>query len=209
MGGIAQPFHQLGFQGRGHAVLQLVGFDVRLVKFHAQELHHQPFGEAVPTGDAFAFLGAAVGQADPLVVADFDQALFFHAPQHAGDRWHGRAEPFGGRQLAEGFRQPGQRGDLRVLPHLVEGQEVVFSYGRQAIRSVRRLSLSVGVGPGFARTCHVNSQHEWRIVLRLYPNGTGFARPWILSGCYSVLAAVSRQCVDSLNSSVRLARWCW
>ena len=169
MGRIAQALHQLGFQGRRHAVLQLVSFDVGFVEIHAQKPHHQPLGETVAAGDAFALGLAPVGEADPLVAADVHEALLFHAAEHAGYRGHGGSEPFGGRQLAQRFGQPGQRRDLRVLPHLVDRQEVVLRYRRKAFGCVGRLGLSAGVSPGFAGSCHVCSQHNRRIVPRLYP----------------------------------------
>ena len=60
-----QPLHELGLQRRRHAVLQLVRLDVGFMELHAQEPHHQPLGETVPTGNAFALFRAPVGEADP------------------------------------------------------------------------------------------------------------------------------------------------
>ena len=135
-------------------MFQLVGLDVGFVQFHTEQADYQPFGQAVAPGDVFAFFLAPSGQPDALVGADVHQALFLHPAQHSGYGRDGGAQAFGGGELAQGFGQLRQRGDFGVLPHFVEGQQVVFGDGRQALAGFGGRGGPGGFGGGFAWAWH-------------------------------------------------------
>jgi len=105
---VAQSFAQLVFEIGGDGVLQLLGFIVDLVPFHAENFRKHAFDEVMPVQEPAGYSAAGARQSDLPLAAHADELIALEPPDGHGDGRRRNLEPArercGDDVLAFGFR---------------------------------------------------------------------------------------------------------